>query len=88
MREMFGAAGVEPVIARETVYIEWRSEQDAVQGYTNDFGPFLIARQVLDPQGRWEEFVSAFADLARRYNGADDGTARFASEYFLITAAR
>ena len=44
--------------------------------------------QVLDPQGPLEEFVSAFADLARRYNGADDGTARFASEYFLITAAR
>jgi SAM-dependent methyltransferase len=88
VREMFGAAGAEPVIARETVYIEWPSEQDAVRGYTSDFGPFVMARQVLDPQGRWEEFVSAFADLARRYNVADDGTARFASEYFLITAAR
>jgi hypothetical protein len=43
---------------------------------------------LLDPQGRWEEFVSAFAELAHRYNGADDGTARFASEYLLITDAR
>jgi SAM-dependent methyltransferase len=88
VREMFGAAGARPEIARETLHIEWDSEHDAVRGYTTEFGPFVMARRVLEPQGRWEEFVSAFAELVRRFNRADDGTARFPAEYFLITVDR
>jgi hypothetical protein len=30
-------------------------------------------------------FLGAFADLVRRFNTADDGTARIESEYFLIS---
>jgi SAM-dependent methyltransferase len=88
VREMFGAAGARPEIAHESLLLTWDSEQDAVAKYMNDFGPFVMARRVLEPQGRWEEFVSSFGELLHRFNEADDGTARVAADYFLITVDR
>jgi hypothetical protein len=43
---------------------------------------------MLEPQGRWPEFVQAFADLIRRFNLATDGTVRIQGEYLLISVAR
>jgi len=86
--EVFAAAGVMPDVAHEKVDLEFASEQDAVDEYTNTFGPFVTARTVLEPQGRWPEFVQAFADLIRRFNLATDGTARIQGEYLLITVER
>jgi hypothetical protein len=68
--------------------LEFASEQDAVDDYTTNFGPFVIARTVLEPQGRWPECVEALADLVRRFNRGTGGTARIPSEYFLITVER
>jgi hypothetical protein len=48
----------------------------------------VTARTVLEPQGRWSEFVHAFTDLVRSFNVAVDGTVRISSEYFLITVDR
>jgi SAM-dependent methyltransferase len=88
VEEVFDAAGATATIARETVDFEFQSVEDAVQHYADDFGPFLMARAALEPQGRWDEFIAAFADLVRRFNGADDGTAKIRSDYFLIGVER
>jgi SAM-dependent methyltransferase len=88
IEEMFRAAGASPSVARETVEFEFASVDQAVRAYADDFGPFVIARRVLEPQGRWEQFVAAFADLVRRFDTASDGTARLPSDYFLITIDR
>ena len=74
-----------PEVAREKVELEFASEKDAVDEYMNTFGPFVTARTMLEPQGRWPEFVQAFADLIRRFNLATDGTAKIQGEYLLIT---
>ena len=88
VKEVFSAAGVTPDIAKETVELHFASEQDAVDDHTTNFGPFVTARTVLEPQGRWPEFVEAFADLVRRFNIGADGTVRIPSEYLLITVER
>jgi SAM-dependent methyltransferase len=88
VEEVFGAAGVSPTVAHETVDFEFPSVEDAAQSYADDFGPFLMARAVLEPQGRWDEFLEAFTDLIRRFNAADDGTARIRSDYLLIGVER
>jgi SAM-dependent methyltransferase len=85
-REMFAAAGVAPAIDREVVVFRFPAVEDAVREYTDHFGPFVMARRALEPQGRWEEFVAAFGELVARFNPADDGSAEIASEYYLITA--
>ena len=86
--EVFGAAGVTPSIERETVEFLFASVEDAVRHYADDFGPFVMARAALEPQGRWDEFLEAFADLVTRFNAADDDRATIRSDYFVITVAR
>jgi SAM-dependent methyltransferase len=86
--EVFRAAGASPLVARETVDFEFASAEHAVRAYVDDFGPFVIARRVLEPQGRWDEFVGAFADLVRRFDTATDGTVRVQAAYFLISIDR
>ncbi len=88
INEVFGAVGAEPSIQRETVEFNFESVDDAVEQYTTNFGPFVNARVVLEPQGRWEQFVSAFHDLVSRFNPAADGTARILSDYFVILVER
>ena len=84
----FAAAGVTPDVAREKVELEFPPEQDAVDEYMDTFGPFVTARKMLEPQGRWPEFVQVFADIIRRFNLATDGTVRIQGEYLLITVDR
>lgn len=86
--EVFGAAGVTPSIERETVEFLFESVQDAVQHYADDFGPFVMARGMLEPQGRWDEFLAAFAELVTRFNAAGDDRATIRSDYFVITVER
>lgn len=88
IEEVFGAAGVLAQITRETVWFDFPSVEDAVRAYGEDFGPFVLARGLLEPQGRWEEFLGAFGDLVRRFNPAVDGTARIESDYFVISVER
>ena len=88
INDVFHAVGTEPTIEHETVEFNFDSVDDAVQQYATNFGPFVSARVVLDPQGRWEQFISAFRDLVSRFNPATDGTARIRSDYFVILVQR
>jgi hypothetical protein len=85
---VFDAVEVEPSTTRAFVDFNFASVDDAVQQYASHFGPFVSARVVLEPQGRWEEFIGAFRGLVERFNLADDGTARVRSDYFLIHVQR
>ncbi|MBJ7331635.1 MAG: methyltransferase domain-containing protein [Solirubrobacteraceae bacterium] len=85
IEEMFGAAGVTPQIERRTVEFAFGSVDEAVREYTERFGPLVVARSVLEPQGRWDEFVTAFRELIARFYAQDDA---IRSEYYLITVDR
>jgi SAM-dependent methyltransferase len=84
---VFGAAGVTPSIERETVEFLFESVEDAVRHYADDFGPFVMARAVLEPQGRWDEFLAAFGDLVTRFDAAGNG-ATIRSDYLVILVER
>jgi SAM-dependent methyltransferase len=88
VREVFAAAGVSPTLEREVVDFEFPSTDDAVRRYAEDFGPFVMARGALEPQGRWPEFLEMFEGLVRRFNRASDGTAKIRSDYFVISVER
>ena len=89
-REMFAGAGADVEVARARVEFEFASVQDAVERYVQQFGPFVAARRALEPQGRWQGFVEAFAELVRRFDaaGAGGGGAVLPSDYLLISAER
>jgi SAM-dependent methyltransferase len=88
VREMFAAAGTEATMTRETVVFEWPSIEEGVSEYMRDFGPFVAARRVLEPQGRWPEFVQAFTTLIESFDKGDAGGAKVAADWLLITAPR
>jgi SAM-dependent methyltransferase len=88
INDVFHAVDAEPSIERETVDFDFDSVDDAVQRYAANFGPCVSVRVVLEPQGRWEEFVAAFQDLVERFNAATDGTARIRCDYFVILIQR
>ena len=60
--------------------------ETTVQRYSEELGSFVIARRLLEPEGRWGEFLAAFEELVRRFNEADDGSVRLRSEYLLIVS--
>jgi SAM-dependent methyltransferase len=88
VRDVFGTLEVSPSITREIVEFDFASVDAAVQRYAASFGPFVSARAVLEPQGRWPDFLSAFRELVERFNRATDGTARIPSGYLLIQIER
>jgi ubiquinone/menaquinone biosynthesis C-methylase UbiE len=88
VEEVFAAAGVTPRIAHETFDVQFESVTAAVEEYTTTFGPYVTARTVLEPQGRWPEFVEGLTELVRRFNVAEDGAVRIPADYLLITVDR
>lgn len=88
IEDAFASSGARLSLEREVVNFEFASVSEAVQQYANDFGPFVVAREVLEPQGRWEDFLLEFGELARRFNTAAEGKASIASAYFVITVER
>ena len=84
--DMFAAAGARTEISRESVVFEWPSAAAAAQQYLDKFGPILMLRRILEPQGRWPEYVEALTRLAERLD-TGTGSARLGSDY-LLTIAR
>jgi SAM-dependent methyltransferase len=87
-RALFAAAGADSAITRERVDFRFPSVAAAVGTYTEQFGPLVGLRAILEPEGRWEAYVQDFAALLRRFAApAGDGVA-IRADYLLITATR
>jgi ubiquinone/menaquinone biosynthesis C-methylase UbiE len=85
--EMFAAAGARAEISHETVVFEWPTPAAAVHQYLDKFGPIVMLRGVLEPQGRWPEYAEAFAQLVERLDSGT-GSTRLSSDYLLTIARR
>ena len=88
IEEMFGAAGARVAVTRKAIEFQFASVEAMVDSYANEFGVFVVARGLLEPQGRWDEFIGEFTELVHRFNRADDGAVRIASDFLLILAGR
>jgi hypothetical protein len=56
--------------------------------FMEKFGPMVMARRALEPQGRWDEFLNAYRELTRRWNEGGDGNAALPAAYLLVTGTR
>jgi SAM-dependent methyltransferase len=76
VRRLFEGTGIELEFARETVDVSpLDSLDDEVEFATTKFGPLVMARKVLEPQGRWPALL---ADLRRLLEQQEP------SEYLII----
>jgi SAM-dependent methyltransferase len=59
-------------------------EADFVEGNAEaDLGPIVVAKSLLEPQGKWEAARADLMELERSHNEADDGSLRAQAEYLL-----
>jgi len=85
IREMFEPHGLEVEITTETVDMTYESADGYVEMFERDFGPMVMARQVLGD--RWPELHEAYAQMVERENAATDGSLLLEADY-LLTVAR
>jgi len=52
------------------------------------FGPMVMARRALEPEGRWDEFLTAYRELTRRWNQGGADEAALPAAYLLVTGTR
>jgi SAM-dependent methyltransferase len=72
-----------------TLYQRYDGNVDEMTDYFMDrFGPMVMARRALEPQGRWDEFRAAYGDLTRRWDEGEDGKAALPAAYMLVTGTR
>jgi ubiquinone/menaquinone biosynthesis C-methylase UbiE len=63
VREVFAGTGVELEFARETVaFADFDSPEEEIEFTATKFGPMIMARRMLEPQGRWQALLD---DLRR-----------------------
>jgi ubiquinone/menaquinone biosynthesis C-methylase UbiE len=80
VRELFAGTGVELAFAREhSAFATFDSLDEEIEFATSKFGPLIMARRALEPQGRWQALV----DDLRRFSET-----RPASAEYLVTTGR
>jgi SAM-dependent methyltransferase len=85
VRELFAPLGLELELRHETVEMRFPSPEEAVELFSTKFGPVVMAKAALEPQGRWEPLRDDLLEMYRRHQ-ADDGVL-FPAEY-LVTLGR
>lgn len=81
---LFADTGLELHFERELVAIPLRSVEDALRMFETKWGPFVQAREQLQPQGRWSALRSDLATVLARHTSTSDGTLTFSSEYLTV----
>jgi SAM-dependent methyltransferase len=80
VRSLFAGTGVDLEFDRELLEPpHFESLDDEIEYATGKFGPLIMARRMLEPQGRWEELIG---DLRRLL------AAEAEAEYLVITGRR
>lgn len=80
---MFEGTGIDLEFADGAVSFDMESPEWATEFYSTRFGPVVMARQMLEPEGRWEALrQDLLADYARHQG--EDGRVRYSGEYLMI----
>ncbi len=80
---LFDGTGVDVRFEETAVRFEFESREAAVELYYEKFGPVLMLRAVLEPEGRAEEIKDV---LRREFGGdvlAEDGSVAYDGEYLI-----
>jgi SAM-dependent methyltransferase len=87
VRDLFAPSGATLEFHRRMVTFLADSGPEWVEYSERVLGPLVLAREALEPQGKWDALHEDLMRLYERQNEATDGTMRVESEY-LITVAR
>jgi SAM-dependent methyltransferase len=83
MERLFAGTGVTFAYDRDIVDFHFDSIPATVETYEQQFGPIMMARELLEPQGRWQALRDDLTEMFSRNNAAPDGTAHIPAEYLI-----
>lgn len=83
VKALFSASGLDVSCERRNAKFEFESSEAWMEHVEQNLGPVVMAKAVLEPQGKWEPVRAELQELEDSHNEADDGTIRLAPEYLL-----
>jgi SAM-dependent methyltransferase len=88
VRELFEGTGVEPEFSREEVEWIFESPEQAVELYETKFGPMVMAKRALEPEGKWDALKDDVVGYFREVSEERDGKIAARAEYLRITGGK
>jgi ubiquinone/menaquinone biosynthesis C-methylase UbiE len=83
VREIFAGTGVEPEFTREKVMMEYESPEQTMTEFETYFGPVVMARETMEPQGTWQALRDEMLEFFRRLEASGEG-----AEYLVVTGTK
>jgi SAM-dependent methyltransferase len=74
-------------IERHDVEFVFPALDDMLAGYEEHFGPLVLARQILEPQGRYDELIAEVRALLEQCD-VGEGELRIRAEYLLVVGLK
>jgi SAM-dependent methyltransferase len=84
VRGLFEASGLELELERESLEFRSDSVEHALRTYETTWGPFIKARELLAPEGRWPALRAELAAVLERRNTADGDALTYEGEYLVV----
>ncbi len=88
VRELFEGTGVELEFTSAEVDFRLASVEEEVELFADKFGPVLMARRALEPEGKWQALRDDLVSLFGRINTATDGTLRYPGQYLVVRGTK
>ena len=84
VRALFEGTALVLRFERELVEFRFDSLERALEAYETDWGPFVTARERLEPEGRWAGVRAELADVLHRRGKATGAGFTYAGEYLVV----
>ncbi len=88
VRELFAGTGIELRVEREVVEFSFDSREQALAAYETAWGPFVKARELLEPEGAWREVRAELAEVLARHGSESGGGFTYPGEYLMAIGQR
>jgi SAM-dependent methyltransferase len=85
---LFDGTGVELRFEEAAVHFEFESAEAAAEEYATKFGPIVMLREALEPEGRWDEAYAALIDFYREGEESEGGPIALDGEYLITLGTR
>ena len=87
VRRLFDSTGIQLEFEHETVDLVFDSPEEMLEVYSTKFGPVVMAKAALEPEGRWEPLRHDLLAFAER-NQTPDDEVRIVAEYLVAKGAK
>jgi SAM-dependent methyltransferase len=88
VREIFAGTGVEPEFTREDVDMHFEDPRAALELFETKFGPVVMAKEMLEPQGKWDALAQDMLAYFERDDHRRDGGLGYPAEYLVVTGRK